>query len=199
MIGVFQQAEPCCARQPKPTYTPPVSESKPPAEPVAWIGPIRAWYQRALFALWKPGSRACVTGMPPSSGGFYLSPFSVGSPVNGSMNSFILIWSAILSSLNWFWMYFWIAVLLRSTVSTKNPLHQKCRFPYLYFKFANRSKIINALFPFNIPMNLDTDIFGGIDTNMWIWSTHAYAFNISTSYLSQMVLSIFPISALYLP
>ena len=44
--------------------------------------------------------------VPPSSGGFYMLPFSVGSPVNGSMTSFMLIWSAISSSLDWFWMYF---------------------------------------------------------------------------------------------
>ena len=119
-------------------------------------------------------------------------------PHNRSMYSFILIFSHIWSSANWFCMYFWIAVLFRPTVSTKYPLHQKCRFPYLYFKFANLSNIIRALFPFNIPINLDTDIFGGIATNIWMWSGHAFASMISTSYLSHIVLRIFPISTLFI-
>ena len=39
-------------------------------------------------------------------------------PVSGSINPFMLIWSDILSSSNWFCMYALIAFLLRPTVST---------------------------------------------------------------------------------
>ena len=48
---------------------------------------------------------------------FYLLSF-VGSPVNGSIYSFILVCSDSLSSSIWFCMYFAIAVLFRPTVST---------------------------------------------------------------------------------
>ena len=42
------------------------------------------------------------------------------------------------------------------------PLHQKCRFPYLYLRFACLSNIISVLFPFKYPTKSDTLIFGGI-------------------------------------
>ena len=64
---------------------------------------------------------------------FFDLPSFSGSPVNGSIYSFMLICSHICSSVNWFCMYFCIAVLFRPTVFTKYPLHQKCRFPYLYY------------------------------------------------------------------
>ena len=38
------------------------------------------------------------------------------------------------------------------TVSTKYPLAQKCRLPYLYFRFACLSKIMRLLFPLRYPM-----------------------------------------------
>jgi len=41
------------------------NKSKPPAKPVAWLGPIRAWYRQALLAPWKPGNRTIVTGGHP--------------------------------------------------------------------------------------------------------------------------------------
>ena len=41
---------------------------------------------------------------------------------------------------------------LLSFASTKYPLAQKCRFPYLYFKFACLSKIMRLLFPLRYPI-----------------------------------------------
>ena len=78
--------------------------------------------------------------------------------------------------------------------------HSKCRFPYLYFRLANWSKIIRLLFPLRIPTNLLTLIFGGIVTSMCIWSLHALASMISTpSHRSHICRNIFPIAALYFP
>ena len=48
------------------------------------------------------------------------------------------------------------------------PRHQNLRFPYLYFKFACLSNIINELFPFKYPMNDETLILGGILTSICI-------------------------------
>ena len=44
------------------------------------------------------------------------------------------------------------------------PRHQKCRFPYLYLRFACRSKIIRLLLPLRYPTNSETLYFGGIAT-----------------------------------
>ena len=41
---------------------------------------------------------------------------------------------------------------IHRTVSTKYPLAQKCRLPYLYFRFACLSKIMRLLFPLRYPM-----------------------------------------------
>ena len=41
---------------------------------------------------------------------------------------------------------------LFNETSTKYPLAQKCRFPYLYFKFACLSKIMRLLFPLRYPI-----------------------------------------------
>ena len=54
---------------------------------------------------------------PTKWGCFYLLLFT-GSPVNGSMYSFSDIWSAILSSANWFRIYSAITFLFLPTVST---------------------------------------------------------------------------------
>ena len=59
------------------------------------------------------------------------------------------------------------------TVSTKYPFAQKCRLPYLYFKFACRSNIINVDLLFKYPINSATEYFGGISMSMCIWSGHA--------------------------
>ena len=56
--------------------------------------------------------------------------------------------------------------LLRPTVSTYYPLHQKFLDPYLYFKFACLSNIISELFPFRYPINCDTLKFGGISASI---------------------------------
>src|SRR5699024_12797816 len=60
-------------------------------------------------------------------------------------------------------------------------------------------KIIKLLFPFKYPINCDTLNFGGIMTNIWIWSLHAFASCISTFFLSQSSLIICPILFLYFP
>ena len=120
-------------------------------------------------------------------------------PVNGSMNSFILIWSAILSSVSCFRMYSRIFSLLRPTVSTKYPLAQKCLSPYLYFKFACLSKIIRLLFPLRYPIICATLYLGGMLRSMWIWSGHASASMISTPFCSHNFLRICPISFLICP
>ena len=120
-------------------------------------------------------------------------------PVNGSVYSFIVIWSISKSYCIWFLMYSCIAVLFRPTVSAKYPLHQKWRLPYLYFRFACRSKIIRVLFPLRYPMNCDTLRCGGIHTNIWTWSEHASASRISTFFSSQSFLSILPTSSFSWP
>ena len=78
-------------------------------------------------------------------------------PVNGSIYSLSEIWSLAKSSSNWFWMYSWIIFAFLPTVSTKYPLHQKFRLPYLYFKFACLSKIISALLLLSVPTNCAHD------------------------------------------
>ena len=63
-------------------------------------------------------------------------------------------------------------------------MHQKLLEPYLYFKFAYRSKIINVLFLLRYPM---------------IWSGAALASIISTPFWLHNFLSIAPISFFSLP
>ncbi|CAM5201147.1 hypothetical protein UACE39S_03815 [Ureibacillus acetophenoni] len=70
---------------------------------------------------------------------------------------------------------------------------------YLYFKFACRSNIIKLLLPFKYPTNEETLIFGGILTNICMWSLHAVASIISTPFLSHNCLRICPMSFLYFP
>lgn len=55
-------------------------------------------------------------------------------------------------------MYSCICFLFLPTVSTKYPLAQKCRSPYLYFRFACLSNIIRLLFPLRYPMICDGNI-----------------------------------------
>jgi len=74
-----------------------------------------------------------------------------------------------------------------------------CLFPYFYFRFACLSNIINELFPFRYPTNWATLNFGGMLTNMWIWSGQASASIISTPLNSHSFLSIIPISILIFP
>lgn len=85
------------------------------------------------------------------------------------------------------------------TVSTKYPLHQKCLFPYLYFKFACLSNIISELFPLRYPTICDTLYLGGIFTSICTWSMQHSASIISISFLSQSILNILPISRLKAP
>lgn len=55
---------------------------------------------------------------------------------------------------------------IQSNCADKYPLAQKCLFPNLYFKFANLSNIMRALFPFKYPIILATLYLGGILTHM---------------------------------
>ena len=118
--------------------------------------------------------------------------FLTSSPVNGSMYSIFVNCFATISSCIWFRIYSSITFLFLPTVSTY-PVHQNFRYPYLYFKFAWRLNIIKLLFPFKYPTNVDTLIFGGMLTKIWIWSLHAVASIISTPSLSNKVRSISPI------
>lgn len=45
--------------------------------------------------------------------------------------------------------------------------YSPCKNGY-YFKFANRSNISNALFPFRYPIKSATLMLGGILSNMWM-------------------------------
>ena len=96
-------------------------------------------------------------------------------------------------------MYSCICFLFRPTVSTKYPLAQKWRSPYLYFKFACLSNIIKLLFPLRYPMICDTLYLGGILMSIWIWSGHACASIIYTPFCSHNFLKICPISLLIWP
>ena len=46
-----------------------------------------------------------------------------------------------------------------------------------------------------LPIQPDTAIFGGISSNMWIWSAHTSASTIPTPFHSHNCLSIFPIAS----
>ena len=97
-----------------------------------------------LIGALKVQHRITISGSRSRAAAFFTYCFLL--PVNGSINSFKLIWSAIWSSSSCRLMYSCICFLFRPTVSTKYPLAQKWRSPYLYFKFACRSKIISELF-----------------------------------------------------
>lgn len=79
------------------------------------------------------------------------------------------------------------------------PLHQNCRFPYLYFRFACRSNIISELFPLRYPINCDTLYLGGMLTSIWIWSGQVSASIISTPLYSHSFLRMLPISVRICP
>ena len=91
-------------------------------------------------------------------------------PLKGSSYSFTLNLSSAISCFSCSSIYFFIVASFSPTVLTYYPTDQKCLLPNLYFKFAWRSNIISALFPFRYPMKLDTLIFGGILTSIWTWS-----------------------------
>ena len=90
-------------------------------------------------------------------------------------------------------------LLILPTVSTKYPLHQKCLFPYLYFKLACLSKIISVLLLLRVPMNCAALIYGGILTSICMWSRHASASIISTFISLHSFQRITPISFFNLP
>ena len=91
-------------------------------------------------------------------------------------------------------MYSAIAFLFFPTVSTYYPLHQNDLVPYLYFRFACLSNIINVLLPLRYPINCDILMCGGILTKRCIWSGQASASIISTPFCTHSFLIISPIS-----
>lgn len=93
-----------------------------------------------------------------------------------------------------------IPVLVDHSSYETNPLGRtEWRFPYLYFKFAWRSKIISVLFPFKYPTKLETLKLGGIFTSICTWSGHISASTISTPFLLHSILKIFAISCFIFP
>ena len=120
-------------------------------------------------------------------------------PVNGSIYSLNVNWSAAISSCSFFRIYSAITFLLRPISIYIVPFAPKFPIPIFYFKFACRSNIIKLLFPLRYPMNCDTLYLGGMLTSMWIWSEHASASMISTPLFSHNFLYIFPISAFIFP
>ena len=125
--------------------------------------------------------------------------FTLAYPLKGSLYSLVDRLSSIMSSFSWFLMYSFTVSVFNPTVDTKYPFAQKFLLPYLYFKFACFSKIINDDFPFKYPMKFDTAILGGIFTSIWMWSLHACASTISTPLYLHSCLIIFPMSNLNLP
>ena len=67
------------------------------------------------------------------------------------------------------------------------------------FKFACRPKIIKLLFPLRYPINCAILICGGILTSICMWSGHASASMMSTSFCSHSFLRICPISFFNVP
>lgn len=125
--------------------------------------------------------------------------FTLAYPLKGSLYSLVDRLSSIISSFSWFLMYSFTVSVFNPTVDTKYPFAQKFLLPYLYFKFACLSNIINDDLPLRYPMKFDTAIFGGILTSIWIWSIHACASIISTPLYSHNWRRITPISFLNLP
>ena len=68
-------------------------------------------------------------------------------------------------------------------IRDRYPSDQKCLFPYLYFKFACRSNIINADLPFKYPINDDTLNFGGIITNMCTSVSYTHLITFHKNYI----------------
>ena len=117
-------------------------------------------------------------------------------PINGLLDG-ILSCSPISSSFNWFLTYSAIRLSFLPTVSTWYPLHQTSQFRYLYFNSPNCSYSIVLLFPFRYPIKCDTDIFGGISMNRWMWLGYASASMIFTPFHSHNCRSIFPMAAFF--
>ena len=111
---------------------------------MAWLGASSAWY-RQHYSCPKILAIATRLQRPPSGGCFYLLSF-VGSPVNGSIYSFILSCSASLSSCNWFTMYFFIASLFLPTVSTYPPTPEM-PVPVFIFQISKLVKYHQTAFP----------------------------------------------------
>lgn len=79
------------------------------------------------------------------------------------------------------------------------PLHQKLLLPYLYFKFACLSNIINVLLLLRNPTNCAILKYGGMLTSICIWFGQASASIISTFFSLQSFRKISPISFFICP
>ena len=117
-------------------------------------------------------------------------------PVNGP-TSLIVSGSPSWSSVSWFLMYSAIRLAFFPAVSKEYPLLQNSLLRYLYFHSPNCSYSIVLLFPFKYPMKCDTEIFGGISTNRWMWFGHASASMIFTPFHSHNCRSLFPMAAFF--
>ena len=117
--------------------------------PVNW-DPIRAYYGRS-----------------PLRGFIYAFGFLL--PVNGSINSFMLIWSDILSSSNWFYVRL-DRFLVASYRIHKMPSCPKVPVPVLILQVGMSVKYHQAALPFRYPIVWDTLYFGGMLISIWMWS-----------------------------
>ena len=66
-------------------------------------------------------------------------------------------------------------------------------------QLADCSYIIRLLFPFKYPTNADTLIFGGISSNIWIWSGQHSASTMLTPFHSHNFRNISPIALFFSP
>ena len=79
--------------------------------------PYKGLIQLRLKTHERFANRKIFTGCPLPGAAYYL-PLTTGSPVNGSLNSLIHIWSLAMSSWSWLRTYSFIVFSLRPTVST---------------------------------------------------------------------------------
>ena len=80
--------------------------------------PYKGLRQRHLKVLERFANRISFTGCPPAGGRSIYLPLLTGSPVNGSLYSLSVNWSAAMSSCNWFATYSLIRFSFLPTVST---------------------------------------------------------------------------------
>ena len=80
--------------------------------------PYKGLRQRHLKVLERFANRISFTGCPPAGGRSVYLPLLTGSPVNGSLYSLSVNWSAAMSSCNWFATYSLIRFSFLPTVST---------------------------------------------------------------------------------
>ena len=122
-----------------------------------------------------------------------------GSPVNGSIYSFIDIWSYSKSSFNWFRIYSSIFFAFFSYCINIISSTSKMSISIFIFEIRMPFKYHKCAFPFKYPTNSDTLIFGVISTNIWTWSGHISASTIWTSFHLHSMIKILAMSCLNSP